>query len=91
MFFLTNNGYVDILSDKATFGHLTNEKMKAIPLVIPPSSESYRILNTLQKNEHYVEKEISNIHATIRKLKEYRTAIISAAVTGKIDVRDWEK
>ena len=28
---------------------------------------------------------------TIDKLKEYRTALITAAVTGKIDLRNWQQ
>ena len=28
---------------------------------------------------------------TVHKFKEYRTALITAAVTGKIDVRNWQK
>jgi len=34
---------------------------------------------------------ISKIHEAIKKLQEYRTALISAAVTGKIDVREEAK
>jgi type I restriction enzyme S subunit len=32
---------------------------------------------------------ISNIQLQIQKLKEYRQSLISEAVTGKIDVRDY--
>ena len=31
---------------------------------------------------------IPKVYEAIEKLKEYRTALISAAVTGKIDVRE---
>jgi type I restriction enzyme S subunit len=34
-----------------------------------------------------IDKLISVIHEGIKKLKEYNAALISAAVTGKIDVR----
>ena len=34
-----------------------------------------------------IEKIIENIHKSMEKLLEYRSALISDAVTGKIDVR----
>ena len=33
---------------------------------------------------------ISKAKESIQKLKEYRQSLISEAVTGKIDVRDWQ-
>ena len=45
----------------------------------------------------YIEKETSKVETLISKyqkqielMQEYRTALISQAVTGKIDVRDWK-
>ncbi|MCW8336108.1 restriction endonuclease subunit S, partial [Vibrio sp. DBSS07] len=40
----------------------------------------------LKKYDALVEKAISSIEL----MKERKTALISAAVTGKIDVRDWD-
>ena len=47
-----------------------------------------------RKSRRFLDRETANIDALITKvreaidhLKEYRTALISAAVTGKIDVR----
>lgn len=59
----------------------------SIPL--PPLSEQESI-------SHYLDREVGKIRssrdktqAAIDKLKEYRTALITHAVTGKIDVRGW--
>jgi len=41
-----------------------------------------------QKNE--TNSLISKYQKQIDLMQEYRTAIISQAVTGKIDVRDWQ-
>jgi type I restriction enzyme S subunit len=48
--------------------------------------------------DEYLDEQTQNIDSTIEKetqrielLKEYRQSLISAAVTGKIDVRDWNK
>ena len=87
MYFLTNDGYIDILADKATFGHLTNEKLKALPIPIPPVSEHAKIIEKLESFEPKVDAQVALIKKQIELLKEYRTALISEAVTGKIDVR----
>jgi type I restriction enzyme, S subunit len=87
MYFVTNNGFIDILADKSTFGHLTNEKLKALPIPIPPQSEHNEIIEKLESYELKMEAQIALIERQIAFLQEYRTALISEAVTGKIDVR----
>lgn len=87
MYFVTNNGYIDILADKATFGHLTNEKLKALPIPIPPTSEQTSIISELESSDQKVESQVSVIQKEIELLREYHTALISDVVTGKIDVR----
>ena len=64
------------------------EEFKAFGFPIPPVSEQTTIV-------HHIETQCSRIDAIINKLKkqinlfkEYRTALISEAVTGKIDVRN---
>lgn len=67
--------------------NLNTDIVKNIGFAIPPLSEQQAIVT-------FVEREISKLgtltaEATraIELLKERRTALISAAVTGKIDVR----
>ena len=40
------------------------------------------------RRDDEIDAMIAKIREGIEKLKEYRTALISAAVTGKIDVRE---
>lgn len=57
----------------------------------PPESEQESISSFIQSNlekMNYLEEKAQN---AIGLLQERRIAIISAAVTGKIDVRDWKK
>ena len=42
----------------------------------------------MTEKPHKIDGLIAKIQESIDKLKEYRTALISAAVTGKIDVRE---
>ncbi|KES13746.1 hypothetical protein SASC598P14_012320 [Snodgrassella alvi SCGC AB-598-P14] len=44
----------------------------------------------IEKYEEKINKLISKAIQQINLLKERRTTLISAAVTGKIDVRDWQ-
>ena len=48
------------------------------------------IIEFLQSENSRLEALSSNTTRAIDLLKERRTALISAAVTGKIDVRDWQ-
>jgi len=59
------------------------------PLALPPKHEQDAIVKYLEsiRNNYDNLSRLSTIQ--IELLKERRTALISAAVTGKIDVRDW--
>jgi type I restriction enzyme S subunit len=57
-------------------------------LVLPPVSEQTEIARYLDKRTGQFEDLIESIGSAIDRLKEFRTALISAAVTGKIDVRE---
>ena len=55
---------------------------------VPPVEEQKQIVDYVFPMISKMDKAISQIEETITKLQEYRTALISAAVTGKIDVRE---
>lgn len=57
-------------------------------LSVPPVSEQKTIVSYLYQETTKIDKLISRIEQSIQKLKEYKVALISAAVTGKIDVRN---
>lgn len=78
------------ISDGAggTKGALTCEEISALRIVLPPMKEQLAI------NEYIVRvtTKLDNVHAaterTIALLKERRSALIAAAVTGQLDVGD---
>jgi type I restriction enzyme, S subunit len=76
-----------VISEKATFGHLTNEKLKAMPFIVPDHNEADEIIIVLDTYWDQIDKAIARNQSTIELIQEYRTALISDAVTGKIDVR----
>ncbi len=66
---------------------LTAERLSAIVLPCPPPDEQRTIaVYTIQENEK-INSLIAEAENGVELLKERRTALISAAVTGKIDVR----
>ena len=57
----------------------------------PPSIEQNKIVVYLDHKINQIVTLISKTQNQIDLLQEYRTALISEVVTGKIDVRDWEE
>jgi restriction endonuclease S subunit len=55
---------------------------------VPPFDEQRSITDFLNRETANLDTLITKIREAIDRLKEYRTAVVSAAVTGKIDVRD---
>jgi len=61
--------------------------VREIRILLPPPEEQIQIISYLDYETAKIDALISRIREGIEKLKEYCTALISAAVTGKIDVR----
>jgi type I restriction enzyme S subunit len=57
-------------------------------VLLPPISEQRAVVSFIDCETSKIDALITKVRAHIEKLKEYRTALISAAVTGKIDVRE---
>jgi type I restriction enzyme S subunit len=71
----------------STKGAITCEQLANLRIPIPPVEEQENIVGHLNQRLIRDANLISNIFKSIEGLREYRTALISAAVTGKIDVR----
>ncbi|UUO25376.1 restriction endonuclease subunit S [Colwellia sp. M166] len=63
------------------------ERIKGLKIAIPPLSEQITIAKYLENKISIFERLTEKSTAQITLLKERKTALISAAVTGKIDVR----
>jgi len=57
------------------------------PWCFPPLSEQRAIAAFIDRETAKIDALIAKVREAIERLKEHRTALISAAVTGKIDVR----
>ena len=76
------------LSNASTIGIMNQEKTKEIAIAVPPREEQAEICGFLDGKLAQLESLECTIGNTVDLLKERRAALISAAVTGKIDVRD---
>jgi type I restriction enzyme S subunit len=63
----------------------------SIPVTLPSLNEQLQIVNWLVKKVGIIHDLERKAQSAIDLLKERRTALISAAVTGKIDLRDWQQ
>jgi type I restriction enzyme S subunit len=61
-------------------------KVREIWVALPPPDEQNRIIAFLDEQSSRLRAAIKRIEDGIARLQEYRTALISAAVTGQIDV-----
>ena len=68
-----------------------DEFVKNFRFAFPPISEQKKIADFLDRETAKIDSLIEKEKQIIEKMKEYRTALISAAVTGKIDVSGEEK
>jgi type I restriction enzyme S subunit len=67
--------------------HLPNASFEKLLLLVPPNAEQIEISDYLERKTLEFDALIVEAERTIDLLQERRTALISAAVTGKIDVR----
>ncbi len=73
---------------KSTVDSLRRPMISNFPFIIPPLSEQQAIAAFLDRETAKIDTLSAKVQTAIERLKEYRTALISAAVTGKIDVRE---
>ena len=83
--------FVESLSQGSTVAHFNMSDIGNIPLFEPPLSEQEKIVGDINRRLHVFDSLISEAKSSVDLMHERRSALISAAVTGKIDVRDWQR
>ena len=68
--------------------NLSQDDLKKLWIPIPDICEQRAIAQYLDKKLSQVEDRIEKVRLVIDKLNEFRSALITNAVTGKIDVRN---
>lgn len=75
---------------KATIAHLPAETFKQYRFAFPPKNEQVQIVEYLDTMSKAFDEIETKALAQIKLLQERRTALISSAVTGKINVSNWQ-
>ncbi|CAI1088112.1 restriction endonuclease subunit S [Serratia grimesii] len=90
-YFKTNavEQYWALSKQGSTFSEVSIETVRELVVCIPPKDEQQYISSCLENSLDKIHKLIVTSEKQMSFLIERRTALISAAVTGKIDVRNW--
>ena len=68
--------------------HIYISRLARMAIALPAKDEQRAIADFLHRETARIDALIAKVRDAIERLKELRTALISAAVTGKIDVRE---
>ena len=80
---------VDRLLSGVALRRVSLKKFSNLLLPLPSNNEQFEFLEKIGNSHNQYLKILEKLKISIEKLKSYRQSIISEAVTGKIDVRDW--
>jgi len=83
-----HRGVFNETDNKATIPHLTGEKFRQYRFAFPPIEEQREIVDYLAHIESQYRILKSKLERSTILLDQYRQALITAAVTGQIDVRE---
>jgi type I restriction enzyme S subunit len=75
----------------ATVFHSSADKIRSTYILVPPVGVQDRIVDELDKQNRLHRSLVNGVNLSIDRLKEYRSALITAAVTGQIDVTTYAK
>lgn len=73
-----------------TISGIDSQQLKGLTVCLPDIKTQGEIVDFIYRSSEKFSAAITANSTTIERLQEYRTALITAAVTGQIDVRDWQ-
>ncbi len=93
-FTLRSNGTISWIvanSKGISYPAITANELLQAPIPLPPLSEQQAIVAYIEEKVQSIDTLVSALEEEIAKLKELKQSIISDAVTGNVDVRDYAK
>lgn len=78
---------IDLMMIGSTFKRINVEEIRSLVITLPPKPEQQAIVDFLEKRCAKIDALIDKANEVIETMREYRSALTTAAVTGKIDVR----
>lgn len=90
---ILSHGFIEI-TNSSTYGakmpRVSWEFISNLYLPFPDKKEQEEIAHYIQNQTQHINSEIESTEKEITLLEEYRQSLITEAVTGKIDVRDYK-
>lgn len=89
--FTNSSGYENwkqSIFQQSTIQNIGADKYNQLKIGVPPIPEQQKIIDFITSKTNEINNLISMSEQEIELLKEYKTALISEVVTGKVDVRD---
>ena len=88
-FLLASKNHIISMSYGGGQPNISQELIRQLPILQFSIEEQTQIVSYIESRTSKIDKITAELKTQIDKLKEYKTSIISEAVTGKIDLRDW--
>ena len=76
--------------DRTAIPQITTEQVGRNPLPLAPNEDQRRIVSEFNRLADQEQMLLAPTIKSIDRLKEYRSALITAAVTGQVDVGEWD-
>lgn len=78
-----------VIQDRVKMPKINQVELGEMFIVVPPISEQQEIADYLDKKTTKIDSLVEELEAQLTDLATYKQAVITEAVTGKVDVRDW--
>lgn len=78
--------FIEVLSRSTTVAHINMSDIPDIPIVVPTLPEQDRILHLIRAEAHRVQSIVEAMTRQTTLLRERRQALITAAVTGELEI-----
>lgn len=88
-FLFASKGYMQSLANSATLPILNQTTTGDLPMLLTNIKEQEQISSFLDEQTSKIDSLISELRSQIENLKSYKQSLITEAVTGQVDVRDW--
>lgn len=89
-YLLAGKEYIKSQSNAATLPILNQSTMGELQIVVPNIEEQKNIVGFINKKVSVIKEGIESLQLQLSDLKSYKSSLITEAVTGKIDLRDWQ-
>ena len=80
------SGWSVLESDRVAMPKINRDTLNELRIPVPPIPEQNAIAEYLDRETSKLDALVGKVDDAVERLQEYRTAVITAAVTGKIDV-----